>query len=156
MWKYVTFPGTRGRICLMGLILTLTGVMPLNFAFAAELRSIELELGERTYRIELAETSSQRRLGLMYREVLAADAGMLLVYPNSGKRGIWMKNVRIPLRVYWINSDFEVVEIRLLEPCREDPCPVYTSSYPARYVLELDGGEHPIELGDRLSGLSDL
>ena len=127
-----------------------------NWAAAADLPSIDLDFGDRTYRIELATTSTQRRIGLMYRDSLAADAGMLLVYPDSGRRGIWMKNVRIPLRVHWINSDFEVVEIRRLEPCQKDPCPVFASGYAARYVLELNGDEHPIKLGDRLPGLSDL
>ncbi len=129
-------------------------VLPYASSPAAE--SIELKLGEASYRIELATTFEQRRVGLMHRQRLGPTQGMLLVYPDSGDRRIWMKNVLIPLRVYWIDADFTVLAARRLEPCRASPCETYAIDAPARYVLELGDYEHPLAPGDRIDGLRDL
>ena len=117
---------------------------------------IDLDLGGMAYRIELALTPQQRRLGLMYRQRLAPDEGMLLVYRDSGDHRIWMKNVEIPLRVYWINSRYEVVAMRRLEPCREDPCPVYSVERDSRFVLELSDDAHNLAPGDVIEGLKGI
>lgn len=116
----------------------------------------KLEIGGRPYRIELATTSSQRRQGLMYRRQLERHAGMLLVYDRPGDHRIWMKNVLIPLRVYWIDKDFRVVGMRRLEPCVDNPCPVYEVEQASTYVLELGDYDHDLRTGDRLEGLKDL
>lgn len=118
--------------------------------------SIELEIGGETYRIELALTASQRRLGLMHRRQLDRRGGMLLVYRDSSNHRIWMKNVAFPLRVYWIDRDYRVVDMQRLPPCETEPCPVYSASAASRYVLELSDHEHALKPGDRLPGLSDL
>ena len=127
---------------------------------AAAMLSVQAAAAERevtingaSYRIELATTPAARQLGLMHRQSLAADRGMLLVYPRDGEHAIWMKNVHFPLRVYWIDADYRIVAIRRLEPCTADPCPTYRPAVESRYVLELSDREHPIGLGDRLSGL---
>ena len=118
--------------------------------------SIELEIGGETYRIELALTSAQRRMGLMHRQHLDRRAGMLLVYRDSRNHRIWMKNVAFPLRVYWIDRDYRVVDMQRLPPCEADPCPVYSAPAASRYVLELSDHDHALEPGDRLPGLSNL
>jgi len=130
-------------------------VLP-SFASSQAADPIELKLGQRIYRIELATTAEQRRVGLMHRERLGPSQGMLLVYPGSGDRRIWMKNVLIPLRVYWIDADFTVLEARRLEPCRAAPCEVYGIDADARYVLELGDYEHPLAPGDSIDGLRGL
>ena len=117
---------------------------------------LHLDIGGESYSIEIASTSSERRRGLMYRQSLDRNAGMLLVYRRSGDHRIWMKNVPIPLRVYWIDEDFRVVTMRRLEPCVDDPCPVYSAGQASTYVLELGDYEHDLRPGDRLEGLSDL
>ena len=118
---------------------------------AAEFR--EVRINDNRYRVELATTAAERQRGLMHRASLAADRGMLLVYPRDGEHAIWMKNMRIPLRVFWIDADYRVVAVRRLEPCRADPCPTYRPRVVSRYVLELSDREHSIAVGDRLSGL---
>ena len=118
--------------------------------------SIQLEIGGESYSIEIASTSSERRRGLMYRQSLARNAGMLLVYRRSGDHRIWMKNVPIPLRVYWIDKDLRVVAMRLLQPCAENPCPIYSAGQDSSYVLELGDYDHDLSPGDRLEGLRDL
>ena len=121
---------------------------------AAEL--LEIKAGGAIYRVEVASTSQQRRQGLMRRASLDRNQGMLLVYQKSADHRIWMRNVLIPLRVYWIDSDARVIDMQRLEPCRQDPCPVYAASGPSRYVLELSDHEHPLEPGDIIDGLRDL
>jgi len=122
----------------------------------AQTETIDIAIGNRDYRLELAQTPEQRRLGLMYRQQLEPDRGMLLVYGESGDHRIWMKNMSIPLRVYWIDSNFEVIIMRRLEPCAEHPCPSYSSPRPARYVLELSDDDHDLAAGDGIEGLSGL
>lgn len=157
MWKYVTFSGSRGARPDSGPGGWFFLVLALLVCGSAQAREITLELAQKPYRIELAVTPEQRRDGLMFRQHLAHDEGMLLVYRDSGDHRIWMKNMLIPIRVYWINADLEVVAVRRLEPCTGDPCPVY-SSLPAssRLVLELGDYDHALELGDRIEGLSGL
>jgi len=113
-------------------------------------------IGDDSYRVELATTPEERGKGLMYREYLDPHGGMLLVYSNDGDHRIWMKNVPIALRVYWIDSDFRVVGALRLPPCEADPCPVYAASDPSRYVLELADRDHPLQTGDLVRGLGGL
>jgi len=115
-----------------------------------------LKLGSESYRIELATTPEQRRLGLMHRTQLESHQGLLLVYSESGNHRIWMKNVLIPLRVFWIDTDYRVIDMQRLEPCSVDPCPVYQVKMDSRYVLELGDYEHSLAPGDYINGLRDL
>jgi uncharacterized membrane protein (UPF0127 family) len=117
---------------------------------------IDITLGQDSYQVELAVTPEQRRKGLMYREQLAPDRGMLLVYAQSGDHRVWMKNMRIPIRVFWINADFTVVAWQRMEPCTGTPCTVYASARPSRYVLELGDYDHALLPGDKIEELSDL
>ncbi len=156
MWKYVTFPAQSGPGIKKALLPAALLLAALFHASALQAREIELDLNGKAYRIELALTSAERRLGLMYREHLAPDAGMLLVYRNSGDHRIWMKNVKIPLRVHWINSAFEVVDVQRLEPCSADPCPVYSARRESRFVLELSDDAQVLRPGDVITGLEGL
>jgi uncharacterized membrane protein (UPF0127 family) len=117
---------------------------------------VEIRAGGMTYRVEVARTSAQRRQGLMHRSSLDRQGGMLLVYRKTGDHRIWMKNMRIALRVYWIDDDATVIEMQRLEPCQQSPCPVYFASRPSRYVLELSDHDHPLKVGDRIDGLKEL
>jgi len=92
----------------------------------------------------------------MHREQLARNGGMLLVYPRSGDHRIWMKNMRIPLTVIWIDDQFKVLQVQRLDPCHASPCPVFSSPFPARYILELSDYDHDVKPGERIEGLNDL
>ena len=117
---------------------------------------IEIELAQQRYRIELASSPEQRRRGLMFRRNLEPRSGMLLVYSNSGDHRIWMKNMHIPLMVYWIDEQLTVVDAQRLSPCSADPCPTFGAARPSRFVLELDDGPHPLKAGDRIEALRSL
>lgn len=116
-------------------------------------QTVELRLGQSSYEIELAITLQQRQRGLMHRQYLSPRQGMLLVYPQAGDHRIWMKNMRIPLRVYWIDENFIVVSVQRLQPCSETPCPVYSVPGDTRYVLELGDYEHRLAPGDKIEGI---
>ena len=130
-------------------------ISPIAYAFETPV-TIEIRLGQTSYQVELALTPAQRRKGLMYREQIASNAGMLLVYPKSGDHRVWMKNMRIPLRVLWIDDRFKVLHIMRLAPCQLSPCPVFSAPVPARYILELSDDNHKVEPGDIVEGLNVL
>ena len=116
--------------------------------------AVDWQLGEEIYQIEIARTPVRRQQGLMHRSHLGPRQGMLLVYSQAGDHRIWMKNVLIPLRVYWIDARFEVIKVQRLEPCRADPCPVYAASRDSQYVLELAADyDHSLAAGDKIEAL---
>ncbi len=125
------------------------------FAYASP-RTIEIQLGQASYQVEIALTPAQRRKGLMYRDQLARNEGMLLVYARSGDHRVWMKNMLIPLRVVWIDDRFTVLSVQRLDPCQASPCPVFSAPLPTRYILELNDDDHAVKPGDKVEGLNDL
>lgn len=81
---------------------------------------------------------------------------MLLVYPQTGDHRVWMKNMLIPIQVYWIDAQFSVVGASRLEPCLKLPCTVYATPQASRYILELGDYDHSLKPGDRVEALRDL
>jgi len=104
--------------------------------------------------VELAGTDEERKYGLMWRERLDVDHGMLFVYPADGVYSFWMKNTLIPLDIIWLAADGTVVYIsENAEPCTSDYCPSINPNKKARYVLEINGGEAErigLSEGDRM------
>ncbi|MBI4518391.1 MAG: DUF192 domain-containing protein [Deltaproteobacteria bacterium] len=99
-------------------------------------------------RVEVVNTPLARAQGLMYRRELAADAGMLFVFPHAGVQHFWMKNTLIALDMLFIDDSRRVVGIVA------NARPLSTRSVgpevPCRYVLEVNGGfaaQHHIEVG---------
>jgi uncharacterized protein len=95
----------------------------------------------RSVTAELALTEAQRARGLMYRETILPDQGMLFVFEEEAARSFWMKNTLVPLDMLWLDRDRRIIHIeRDVPPCKSDPCPSYGPGKPALYVLELKGG----------------
>ena len=93
------------------------------------------------FSVELAVTPEEREKGLMFRQNLDSDKGMLFIFKKEGRYGFWMKNTSIPLDIIWINDNKEVVFINEnTQPCRENYCPVIEPTKDAKYVLEINGG----------------
>jgi uncharacterized membrane protein (UPF0127 family) len=115
-----------------------------------------LTINTHVYSLEIAKTQDQRQYGLMFRKKLASKKGMVFVYPNSASHQIWMKNTKIKLTVIWVNKDGEVLGIKRLEPCLQDPCKIYGLKQPSRYIIELNHQTHDIKIGDQISGLDKL
>ena len=103
---------------------------------------------------ELAVTAEERGRGLMFREKLLPDQGMLFVFEVEDFHSFWMKNTLIALDMLWLDKERRIVHIeRDVPPCRADPCPSYTPRRPGSYVLELKAGSADrlkLKLFDRL------
>ena len=108
------------------------------------------------FSVELAETSEKQALGLMFREEMAEDHGMLFIFPAEGMRRFWMKNTRIPLDILYFDAELKLVSVsENVRPCKTRNCPTYPSKGPARYVLELNAGK-AAELGVQPGDLLEL
>jgi len=103
---------------------------------------------------ELAVTDAERARGLMFRERINPDQGMLFVFAEEGVHSFWMKNTKIELDMLWLDRDRRVIHIETdVPPCLEDPCPSYGPGRPALFVLELKAGSvraHGLRVSDRI------
>ena len=98
-------------------------------------------LAGHAFSIELATTPAAQEHGLMDRTSMAADHGMLFVFEDTQPRTFWMKNTLIPLDMLFFDAQRRLVAIQAdAQPCKADPCSLYPSHAPARYVLELNAG----------------
>jgi len=90
--------------------------------------------------IEIANRPELWSFGLMFREDIPWEYGMLFIFPNEESGGFWMKNTYIPLDIAFIDSDKTIFSIQRMLPCSDDNCPVYYSPKPYRYALEVKAG----------------
>jgi len=91
--------------------------------------------------IEAVSSPQKMKKGLMNRESLCENCGMLFIYDEAPKQvSFWMKNTTIPLEAIWINEEKKVIEITSMNPCENDPCPSYKSPGIVSYVLEVNQG----------------
>jgi uncharacterized membrane protein (UPF0127 family) len=102
-----------------------------------------VELDGHRYEVEIADDDAERARGLMFRDELAAERGMLFIHDELAPQAYWMKNTRIPLDILYFDDQRRLVsQQRDVPPCSAgDRCPSYPSDAPARYVLELNAGK---------------
>ncbi|MDO5506560.1 MAG: DUF192 domain-containing protein [Pseudoxanthomonas suwonensis] len=98
--------------------------------------------GER-YAVEVAADDAARARGLMFRDAMPRDHGMLFIHEQEAPQAYWMKNTRIALDILYFDGQRRLVsQQRDVPPCAlGDRCPAYPSRAPALYVLELNAGE---------------
>ena len=121
--------------------------------------------------IELAFKEEEQIKGLMDRDVLAENGGMLFVYDSMSTRSFWMKNCRVDLDLIYMDSEGVIVSMHRMkmerarqrsesEEAYYDRLPAYPSGKPAQFVLELAGGQLDflgLQVGDKLDiGISEL
>jgi uncharacterized protein len=110
------------------------------------------KFGNVSLRIEYATTSASRERGLGGRESVAPDYGMLFVFPKDERYGFWMKDMLVPIDMFWLDSEGHVVSIAPRIATSTYPNVFYPTA-PARYVLETAAGfaqEHGITTGTPL------
>jgi hypothetical protein len=115
-------------------------------AQAAEL--VPLRVGGIEIQVEIADDADERQRGLMYRESLGENEGMLFVYPEQRTLGFWMKNTLIPLDIAYIDREGRIVDIQQMEPQTTE---THDSAAPAMYALEMNLGwfeANGIRIGD--------
>lgn len=102
-----------------------------------------VELGGQRYAVEIAADDAARARGLMFRDALPQDRGMLFIHEREEPQAYWMKNTRIALDILYFDAQRRLVtQQRDVPPCAlGNGCPSYPSRAPALYVLELNAGE---------------
>lgn len=123
----------------------------IEFKKEGELQLLKNDTVIQTLDIEIAETAYERETGLMYRESMEDDQGMLFIFSNEAERSFHMKNTYFPLDLIFYNRDSTVVSIyENAQPRDETSIP---SNAPAQFVLEINAGnagEWNIETGDKM------
>ena len=109
---------------------------------------LPLTIEGKTIKVEVARTEKEQERGLMFRERMGKDEGMLFVYEREEMLSFWMKNTRLPLSIAFIDKGGRIVDIQDMEPFSLE---THTSAYPARYALEMNRGwfaREGIKVGD--------
>ena len=119
----------------------------------ARLEVVPLVVGNHRITAELAVQREDRNRGLMFRESLPEDHGMLFVFAEEQMLGFWMKNTPLPLSIAYADAGGTIVHIADLEPHEETPV---SSRRPARYALEMNRGwfaRRGVFVGDAIQGI---
>lgn len=117
------------------------------------LPTTRIKVGEHSMLVEVADNGENRARGLMNRDGLPANEGMLFVYPEAEPRGFWMKNVRFPLSIAFAGEDGVIVSISDMKPMSKRST---LSGAPAMYALEVNEGwflENGVKVGQVLGDL---
>jgi len=117
-----------------------------------KLAAIRLNAGIHNIAAEVARTPDERSTGLMFRQALGTNEGMLFVFEHPDQQCFWMKNTLIPLSVAFVADDGAIVNIEHMKPQTLDS---HCSTKPVRYVLEMSDGwfaKRGIKPGAKLTG----
>ena len=131
------------RPCLTNALLSMCLLIPACSHADDKLVQVHLPGGVIIH-AEIADTQLKRAEGLMYRDHLAKDRGMLFMFDQAQLWTFWMKNTKIPLDIIWMNEKKQIIHIARNVPIctrTDDSCPQYQPNDPATSVLELGGGE---------------
>ena len=110
-------------------------------------------VGAHPLNVEVAVSESQHMQGLMYRQKLGRNDGMLFIFDEPAYQSMWMKNTLIPLSVAFIDGDGRILNILDMEPQTLD---THTSAGPARYAIETNKGwfeDNGVKPGEKVTGL---
>lgn len=111
-----------------------------------------MQIGGKTFTLEIARNNKDREKGLMFRDAMPADHGMIFVFPDMQPRGFWMRNTRIPLDIVYVQPDGQIVSIHTMKPL--DLTSV-KSGGPAMYAIELNAGI-AVQLGLKPGDMVDI
>jgi uncharacterized membrane protein (UPF0127 family) len=145
------------RPTLLSIKLALTGLaVASTLAFAQQAQkfpAIQVTAGIHVIRAEVAATESDRRQGLMFREKMGQNEGMVFLFEGPAQICMWMKNTLIPLSVAFLDADGKIINIEDMQPhSTESHC----AKKPALYALEMNQGwfkQKNIKPGTAIEGL---
>lgn len=87
---------------------------------------------------DIADKPDTQAKGLTIKESLKEDEGMLFVFPKADKLSFWMKDMKFPIDIIWVNESYAIVDIsRNLPPCMKSNCPIYEPKNNSMYVIEV-------------------
>ncbi|WP_346925762.1 DUF192 domain-containing protein [uncultured Arthrobacter sp.] len=136
----------------LGLLLALlVGTLPLAACSDESRLVIRTSSGDHRFTVEVVDTPQKRAEGLMFRQELAPDAGMLFDFKEMREVSFWMRNTFIPLDMIFISPDGTVENVHV-NARPHDPTGI-PSGVPVQFVLEIPGGrsvEIGLEPGDKV------
>ena len=141
---------------LAALVLAATPVFSAEIS-QPELPVTTLRIGQTSLKAEVADDDAERSSGLMFRESLAPDSGMLFVMPSVAPATFWMKNTLIPLSIAFLDENGTIMEIHDMQP--KDEKTVRSAFSRIAYALEMQQGwfgKKNIWPGEKVSGLPAL
>ena len=139
---------------LFGLVLTALAAVAM--ASPQSLPIVELSAGMHRIEAEVAHTDQSRRIGLMHRESMPEQRGMIFVFTQEAQHCMWMRNTLIPLSVAFLDGDGRVLNIEDMQPLTEDS---HCAVAPARFALEMNQGwfaRRGVGEGARIRGIDRL
>jgi hypothetical protein len=113
-----------------------------------------LQSGMYLIHAEVAASPESRERGLMFRDTLAPNQGMLFIFDEAGSQCMWMRNTLIPLSVAFIGDDGAIINIEDMAPQTENS---HCASRPVRYALEMEGGwfaKRGLKAGSKITGIT--
>jgi uncharacterized protein len=128
------------RLLLLTSLLSATSLSSGCSSLSSKQAWVEIK-GQR-FMVEVVTTHEDRNRGLMFRDSLAEDSGMLFVHEAEQPMAYWMKNTKIPLDIIYFSADKKLVSAQeRVPPCSAgDQCPPFPSDGNAKFVLELNAG----------------
>lgn len=143
--------GPKGRALLTIFLLLAPIACDHNDTVKSTLPTITMQIGRQTFNLEVADTEPTRETGLMNRDSMPANHGMLFVFQDEIPREFWMKNTRIPLDILFLDSSGKVVSSKSMKPYDLNTT---TSDAAAKYAIELNAGaaqSSGVSVGDQLN-----
>lgn len=147
---------------LLGLVVIAMLDGPLGGQWAAPRATAVFPDGA-TVRLEIADTPAIRQRGLMFRQALGPNEGMVFLFERPGSYPFWMQNCLISIDIIWLDPDFRVLSIahavppcrlpNCAPPCGSPECPTYPHDGQALFVIEVAAGfarQHRLKIGDRI------
>lgn len=127
--------------------------LALDAGAEAAARTVQVRIGAHALRVEVAASDPQREKGLMLRDKLGRNDGMLFIFDQPAYHAMWMKNTLLPLSVAFVDAQGVILNILDMEPKTLDS---HMSAGPAIYAIETNKGwfaERGIKAGDKVAGL---
>lgn len=145
----------QSELIIAGILVLISFAIILSSRFGMKSSSfIPVKIGSKTVNAELADTLPKQIMGLMGREIMPENQGMLFVFDHPDTYRFWMFNTSIPLDIIWIAKNKTIVHIQMnAQPCFLLNCTSYAPNEDALYVLETNANytaENKISIGDKV------
>lgn len=129
-------------------------IILLLLIFYLKPKTAEIKIAGKILNAEVADNTLMRSRGLMYR---TSASPMLFIFSSPTTEGFWMKNVKFPLDIVWIDSEKRIIGTDRMEPCLSEPCKIYNPPGAIKYALEVEAGfveRNKIKTGSKIEILN--